>query len=302
MSDNKTLNPSNYIQLISPIKQEALFYKKEADKIENVNDDLTHRQAGELRKKITSFLTGGEKKRKAITKPILDFKKQIDELAKDSLNPAFKSKEKLTKLIIAYEEKLEKQRQAELARIAKIKQPFLVANLKDTLELNIEMLEKVKTYFQGLDKKDQENPEILESCNSLVERIKTKIHLQREEIEAKKEAERLAKIKAEQNAEAIKQAEEQARLDKIKREQQAEAQRIKDLEIKAEIERKKKLAEAQAETTRVKTGLKERWTFEIVNDQEVPREFCEPSTKLINQAIRDGKREIKGIKIYKVKK
>lgn len=299
---NNNLNQNNYLELISPIKEEALFYKEQADKITVVNDDLTHRQAADLKKKITSFLTSGEKKRKEITKPILDFKKQIDDLAKDSLSPALETKERLTNLILAYEDFLEKERQKELQRIAKIKQPFLIANLKDTLELNQEMLKNVEKYFKGLDIKDQKNPEILEACNSLCERIKEKIILQREELERKKEAERLAKIKAEQDQQALEQAKKQAELDRIAREQKAEQIRLENQKRQAEIQRQKELAQKQAESMRVKTGIKERWTFEITNSLEVPREYCEPANPLINKAIKEGKRDIPGVKIFRVKK
>lgn len=46
------------------------------------------------------------------------------------------------------------------------------------------------------------------------------------------------------------------------------------------------------------SGIVKRWTYEVVNEEEIPREFCSSDSKKINQAIRDGVRDIKGVRIY----
>jgi hypothetical protein len=286
---------------INPIQEDVKVWQNKAAKITEVKDDLTHRQASELRKELTSYINSKNKERTTITKPVRDFLSDLKGLEDTTIQPLITSKEKLTKKILNYEEILEKQRQAELARIAKIKQPFLVAELKPTVEKNLEMIKKVEAYFNSLDKKDQENPSILQACNSLVERIKEKIIIQKEEIERKKEADRLAKLKEAQDKEALELAKKQAEIDKQKREQQAEQIRLENEARQKEINKKAELEKRQQETMRVKTGLKERWTFEIIEPSQVPREYCEPSTKLINQAIKDGNLQIPGLKIFKVK-
>lgn len=48
------------------------------------------------------------------------------------------------------------------------------------------------------------------------------------------------------------------------------------------------------------TSMIEFWDFEIENPNEVSREYCMPDERLIRQAIKNGIREIKGVKIYKV--
>lgn len=45
------------------------------------------------------------------------------------------------------------------------------------------------------------------------------------------------------------------------------------------------------------TSMVETWDFEIINAEEVERQYCTPDDKLIRQAIKVGVREIKGIKI-----
>jgi len=44
--------------------------------------------------------------------------------------------------------------------------------------------------------------------------------------------------------------------------------------------------------------LRKEWKGEIVEPEKVPREYCVPDQKLINQAVRMGVREIPGVKIY----
>ncbi|MFP4087736.1 MAG: hypothetical protein ACLFUL_13185 [Desulfobacteraceae bacterium] len=45
-------------------------------------------------------------------------------------------------------------------------------------------------------------------------------------------------------------------------------------------------------------SIKTQWTGEIVDPEAVPREYCSPDEKKIRQAVKDGVREIPGVKIY----
>ena len=47
-----------------------------------------------------------------------------------------------------------------------------------------------------------------------------------------------------------------------------------------------------------KLRIKENWTYELLDDNEVPRELCSPDHSKIMAQIKAGVREIKGIKIY----
>jgi len=59
----------------------------------------------------------------------------------------------------------------------------------------------------------------------------------------------------------------------------------------------------KAETvTRSDTGasahVRKVWKAEIVDAAQVPREFCSPDMKLINEAVKGGIREIQGVRIF----
>jgi hypothetical protein len=136
----KNLKPLKELYIekrINPVQEDVKVWQNKAAQITEVKDDLTHRQASELRKELTSYINSKNKERTTITKPVRDFLSDLKGLEDTTIQPLITSKEKLTKKILNYEEILEKQRQAELARIAKIKQPFLVAELKPTVEKNL---------------------------------------------------------------------------------------------------------------------------------------------------------------------
>ena len=40
------------------------------------------------------------------------------------------------------------------------------------------------------------------------------------------------------------------------------------------------------------------WTFQIINDSQIPREYCTPSESMIRAAVKAGQRMIPGVRIY----
>ena len=58
----------------------------------------------------------------------------------------------------------------------------------------------------------------------------------------------------------------------------------------------------QKTVTRTETGTtaftKKPWKHEIINPEEVPREFCVPSDQKIRDAIKQGVRNISGVRIF----
>jgi hypothetical protein len=57
-------------------------------------------------------------------------------------------------------------------------------------------------------------------------------------------------------------------------------------------------AEANAiEKNRV-SGTQRVWRFQIMDERSVPREFCSPDAMIIREAVRNGVREIQGVRIY----
>lgn len=122
----------------------------------------------------------------------------------------------------------------------------------------------------------------------------------REKIEMEKrnaEEERLKKMKEaspEYQAEQKKQeAERQKRLAGEEKKRIAEEKRIANEKLKADTEK------AKLDAINVK-GINKRFTYEIVDSSKIPVIFCSPDSKKINDAIKLGVREIKGLKIYEV--
>lgn len=98
-----------------------------------------------------------------------------------------------------------------------------------------------------------------------------------------------------------------------RREQERKAQEeAAKLQAKLVKEAKKKKTEPvivpipvmpkQDTVTRAETGasshIRKQWKGEIEEPEKVPREYCQPSQQLINQAVKQGIREIPGVKIF----
>mgnify|MGYP000168031833 CR=1 FL=1 len=173
-----------------------------------ITDNNTLEQGKNLAKNAKKIETLIEDKRKEITKPLLDEKKQIDDFAKSitaDLNAAVKD---LRAQILKYEQEQERARQEELRRL---------------------------------------------------------------------EAERCAR------------EEELSR-------QMAEAHRIDPVVVQKFQELKSQQAVAVAESP--KNSITKVWTFEIIDDNLIPREFLMPDEIKIKAAVRAGFREIPGVLIY----
>lgn len=101
------------------------------------------------------------------------------------------------------------------------------------------------------------------------------------------EIERQKAQKAAQEAAAKKQAE----LDQI-----ADAAGVDRVELDKPIVKNEKPKIAAAAGSAI---IREKWEYEVVNFSEIPREFLQVNDKAIKQAIKNGEREIAGLKIYK---
>jgi len=65
-------------------------------------------------------------------------------------------------------------------------------------------------------------------------------------------------------------------------------------EVQVEIVNEKKSATGEIS----KTIYQENWKFEVINENEVPVIYCSPDKKKIDEAIKNGLREIKGLRIF----
>ena len=59
-----------------------------------------------------------------------------------------------------------------------------------------------------------------------------------------------------------------------------------------------KEAPAPVETRTENTAIRKVWTFEILKEIDIPTKYMTPDTPAIRQAIRDGEREIPGLRIF----
>ena len=101
---------------------------------------------------------------------------------------------------------------------------------------------------------------------------------------------------------------EQARLAAEKLDQEEirrkEREVVREDETRIESEKRKATQMAEditdvvvPEETKV-SGTKKRWTFSVENEDLVSRKYMSLDSKKINEAIRNGEREITGLKIY----
>jgi dGTP triphosphohydrolase len=72
------------------------------------------------------------------------------------------------------------------------------------------------------------------------------------------------------------------------------AKELGQSEVQVEIVNEKKSATGEIS----KTIYTEKWTFEIIDESEVPNIYCSPDKKKIDEAIKAGAREIKGLRIF----
>jgi len=101
----------------------------------------------------------------------------------------------------------------------------------------------------------------------------------------------------------------------LERRKQEEAIRKANEELQKKLEQEAKAAGVEApkvkpmpipkkepSVTRTDTGAsahtRKTWKAEIIDPALVPREYCEPSMKLINHAVKMGVREIPGVRIW----
>lgn len=99
-----------------------------------------------------------------------------------------------------------------------------------------------------------------------------------------------------QRREAEKKAQEAAAKLQAKINKDAEKKGIEAIQVQAPI------VPPAPTKVRTETGTTsyevKSWAGEIINDSEVPRVYCEVSQRLVNQAVKEGCREIPGVKIY----
>ena len=262
MSNQLQTYVDSQIAEISPYKLKSNVLLSDAE-LQDVTDAKSAKEAAVLRKNITAHKKLVADARMDITRQFDDVKKQFIKAEKDVLEPAEEAQELIQGKMLAYEEEEAKRREAEEERIAGIVARFEVRVDELTDEDAIaDRLEEVKKINETLSDDDRELPQVklayAEAKNILLQR-KDELTLGADTDDAE-----VASTEAERN-DAIEEAEQAAK------------------------------AAAKAEP---KVGIKTVTRFEIIDAEAVPRELCEPSEKLIREAVKKGVAVIPGVRIW----
>lgn len=255
------------VATISPFKVKSQELLEQA-KAKEVTDDATAKEAVAIRKLITSHRTEVKNARLAITRNFDSVKSQFIDAEKDVLAPAEEALENISQKILAYQEEQERLAREEAARVDAICAKF-ATNAKSLRSQKAcdEKGAELKQIFAELPEADQNHAEtklaFTKAINELLTRKDELTTAERDEAEAAKLA----------------------------------AQRKREQEI-AEAEAAKA---AKSQKPAVKSGIKTKTVFTVTNPELVPRYLCEPSDKLIREAIANGLREIPGVEIREEK-
>jgi colicin import membrane protein len=169
----------------------------------------------------------------------------------------------------------------------------LIANTGRTNTESIELIlkKKIGDYqaFIELERQKQE-----QAARKAQQELQARLDREAEEANRKAREEAAARAKAEAEAKALSEAETKAAMAKAEAEAKAH-------EVVAPVVPDIVMPKTEA-VTRSETGAaaftKKPWKAEITNPDEVERAFCSPDMKKINEAVKAGIREMKGVRIY----
>ncbi len=250
------------VATISPFKVKSEALKKDVEALVLDSPEAVE-NAKKLRKEIIAHENLVEGERKAITGQFDAVTKSLITLQRDVLAAAVEAKAELGKKVIAYEDELEKQAIAEKQRVQKILEAFVnndgvsigqIRSLKDLAAYE----EKIEGRVTNMKPEHAAMPQMI----SMIADIRTAIAERRDTIR-----------RIDQESNEAKQNDLQRQADQARAAKEAKA------------------AEKAVAPAVVKTGSRTRMTFQIVNPDQVPRELCVPSEKLIREYINENNSE-----------
>lgn len=176
-------------------------------------------------------------------------------------------------------------------------QRFEIETDEDEQQITV-LLGDSKSLYKAIEKRrkeiiDEPN-KFVKSCNNFcktfTEKLKQTEKIIKEKIAFRRNQQEIARRKQEQEAQKAAQ-ELQEKLDK-----EAANLGVESVKIDAPIiPEKEKIVRTDTGTT---TYEKKTWKCDIVKPELVPREYCAPVQKLLNEAVKQGVREIAGCNIY----
>ena len=176
-----------------------------------------------------------------------------------------------------------------------------------------DLLKQIKTAIKKIKERELEYTKPL---NDTVKKIRAEYKPHKDFADKLKtvlEQEKILPYQLEQERIAIEKAEKerQQEIAKAKAEQEAlelEAEKNKSEEVlQKAVEKEAEIKQKEVEQPKINvtvkseqstTSIRKSWVYEIENPELVPIEFCEPSNRKINNAVKSGVRFIKGVKIY----
>ena len=246
-----------------------------------------------IKKEALQTIQGLESKRKEITVPVNQFLDEVNTLFKETATPLLEAQNTIKSKILAYNQEQEKIR-LEIQEKALAKERERLRKLEEE-RLERERVEKLKREEEERKlKAEQERLRKIEEAR-LQKEIESKRLNEEEQKKIREEAERQRLAKEELEREKLNN-------ERVKREVEEEKKRL--AEEKKEIEKKRiaeELLKKKEEEMKVK-GIFKHWTWEIVDEEKIPRAFCTPDSKKINQGIKSGMREISGLRIFQATK
>ena len=269
---------------LTPFELRTTSLRTEAETI--VVADMEDAETARLKiKECTALEKEIEDARTAITKPVNEKLREINNLAKQVSLPVAEAKNILTKKINDYMSEQERIRQEKLA----------------TLNREVQKIKSLLTHddlnaYVALD--EHADNELIKSTISLQKaNIDAEIKRKEEDDLRRKEQEALKAKQAEQSAEEAKLAEERMKIEQERRDLEAEKARIEREKIEAE--QNKAMAQTVMSTEEVKVkGTRTQTKWEIEDEKLVPRELCSPDSKKVNERIKTGVKNIPWLRIW----
>lgn len=234
-----------------------------------VSDDNSLKYAVSLGGDAKKIAKAIETQRKKVIQEPNDFVKAVNNFCKLFTEQLAQAEAVLKKKIsdYQYQQELERRKREEAARKA-------AAELQEKLRREAEEANR-KAREEAAKKAEEESARL----RAIAEEEARKRKASEAELKALRE-------KAEQNRlEAIRKAEEEAKL----------------REITAPVVQEPIITK-ESSVTRTETGTsahqRKAWKAEVLDANLVPREYCTPDLKKINEAVKMGVREIAGVRIY----
>ncbi len=209
--------------------------------------------------------------------PLLEQQRQINEYAKALTEPLVGAETHVKKQLIAWDQKLEAERQAELKRIQEEARKKEEAARKAAAEAQEKIrLENVRLKEIADKEAEQKSLEQKEAEEAAAMFGETSV--------------KVDAISSQEQSIAVFEADSKMNRDSLVAE--AEADRTLN-EISVEAKKEEKAAMANKVS-----GIKEVWKYEIIAEDSIPDDFWIVDESAIGRAVRDGARSIAGVRIY----